>query len=293
MVEGFGGLAQPLVDQAADDEHNYRYREEMGELFRHWQLYHRQEWSTVVGDLRVLHDVQSPQLNNRRDLIACLPPSYHDTDRCYPVLYLQDGQNLFDSATSYSGEWYVDETVLALAPEGYEAVVVGIPNAGEQRTAEYLPDQRGKQYVEFLTDTVKPIVDASFRTLTGRTDTGLGGSSLGGMISMYGLFARSDVFGFAAVMSPAFALAQESIMGFVADATTVPARIWLDVGDSEFEPGVSSTYVDSVARMHALLRSKGYSDHDLRYVVDRGARHEEAAWAHRLPDALRFLLPRS
>ena len=256
-----------------------------------WRQYSRQQWSTVVGDVRVLHGVESPQLGNKRDLIVCLPHSYQRTDRHYPVLYLQDGQNLFDSATSYAGEWYVDETMQALAPEGIEAVVVGIPNAGEQRTAEYLPDQRGQQYVDFLTSTVKPIVDASFRTRTGRTDTGLGGSSLGGVISLYGLFARPEVFGFAAVMSPAFALAQESIMGIVAAAQTMPARIWLDVGDAEFEPRVSSAYVESVSRMHALLRSKGYSDDELRYVIDHGARHEEAAWAHRFPQAIRFLLP--
>jgi predicted alpha/beta superfamily hydrolase len=260
------------------------------EMFEQWQPYHRQECSTVVGDVRVLYGLESPQLNNRRDLIVCLPPSYHRTDRHYPVLFLQDGQNLFDSATSYSGEWYIDETMQALAPEGIEAVVVGIPNAGEQRTAEYLPDQRGHRYVEFLTDTVKPIIDASFRTRTGRTDTGLGGSSLGGVISMYGLFARPDVFGFAAVMSPAFALAQDSMMGFVAAAQTAPARLWLDVGDAEFESWVSAGYVESVSQMHALLRSKGYSDDDLRYVIDRGARHEEAAWAHRFPQAIRFLL---
>jgi len=262
-------------------------------MVEQWQQYPRQPSSTVVGDVRVLHDVESPQLGNRRDLLVCLPPSYHHTDRHYPVLYLQDGQNLFDRATSFSGEWYVDKTMQALAPEGIEAVVVGIPNAGEQRTAEYLPDERGRHYLDFLTSTVKPIVDASFRTRTARADTGLGGSSLGGVISMYGLFARPDVFGFAAVMSPAFALAQDSIMEFVAAAPTTPARIWLDVGDAEFEPWVSPAYVESVSRMHALLRSKGYSDDELHYAIDHGARHEEAAWARRFPQAIRFLLPPS
>lgn len=262
-------------------------------MVEQWQQYPRGQDSTVVGDVRVLQGVESPQLGNRRDLIVCLPPSYHHTARRYPVLYLQDGQNLFDRATSFSGEWYVDETMQALAAEGIEAVVVGIPNAGEQRTAEYLPDQRGQHYLEFLTSVVKPIVDASFRTHTGRAHTGLGGSSLGGVISMYGLFARPDVFGFAAVMSPAFALAGDSIMVLVASAPTVPARIWLDVGDAEFEPWVSPAYVESVSRMHALLRSKGYSDDELRYVIDHGAGHEEAAWAHRFPQAIRFLLPPS
>jgi enterochelin esterase-like enzyme len=87
-------------------------------MVEQWQQYPRQPSSTVVGDVRVLHDVGSPQLSNRRDLLVCLPPSYHHTDRHYPVLYLQDGQNLFDRATSFSGEWYVDETMQALAPEG-------------------------------------------------------------------------------------------------------------------------------------------------------------------------------
>src|SRR5437763_6494714 len=121
--------------------------------------------ATVVGDVRVLRDLASPQLGNTRDLYVCLPPSHSRGRRRYPVVYMQDGQNLFDEETSYSGEWRVDETMAALAEEGIEAIVVGIENAGDDRLAEYsVAHGRGAEYLSFLVETVKPLVDAQFRT---------------------------------------------------------------------------------------------------------------------------------
>jgi predicted alpha/beta superfamily hydrolase len=236
--------------------------------------------------------VDSPQLGDQRDLVAYLPPSYEGGDRRYPVLYLQDGQNLFDEATSHAGEWRVDETMQTLAGEGIEAIVVGVPNGGTRRADEYRPDRRGDRYLAFLTDSVKPIVDTSLRTLPGRGDTGLGGSSLGAVISLYGLFSRPDVFGFAALMSPAFLLLGEGIVEFVAAAPLVPARVYLDTGSREHDdPSLAAAYAASVERMHAVLRAKGYGTGDLRYRIDPEGHHHESAWARRLPDALRFLLP--
>src|SRR5437763_9719560 len=121
--------------------------------------------ATVVGDVRVLRDLASPQLGNARDLYAYLPPSYPRGGRRYPVVYMQDGQNLFDEETSFSGEWRVDETMAALAREGLEAIVVGIENAGDERAAEYAVARgRGAGYLSFLVETVKPLVDSDFRT---------------------------------------------------------------------------------------------------------------------------------
>ena len=116
-----------------------------------------------------------------------LPPSYLGSIRRYPVIYMHDGQNLFDAATSFAGEWYVDETMEELADAGIEAIVVGIPNIGERRFHEYipfpapdLPDVQGDEYVAFIADTVKPIIDRDFRTLADAASTGIAGSSLGG-----------------------------------------------------------------------------------------------------------------
>lgn len=263
---------------------------------------------SVVGTLKVYHDVRSAVLGNARDLFVYLPPSYAAGARRYPVVYMQDGQNLFDHALSYAGEWQVDETMEALSHEGIEAIVVGVPNAGVRRLDEYAPfrDARGAgghgaAYVEFLADTVKPLIDRDFRTLPGREHTGVLGSSMGGLISMFAFFHRPDVFGFAGVMSPSLWFAQESMFPYVQRQPFVPGRLYLDAGTAEDmaprhrtlrRPLVGSC-ATNVRRMHRLLLEKGYRDGvDLLVVEEPGGIHHESAWARRLPDALRFLLPK-
>ncbi len=262
---------------------------------------------TVIGTVKVLRDVYSPQLDNCRDLLVYLPGSYMTGERCYPVLYMHDGQNLFDKATSFAGEWCVDETLEALAGQGIEAIVVGIPNIAARRHQEYipfaspdLPDAVGDRYIAFIADTLKPMIDCDFRTLPRREHTGIMGSSLGGLISLYGFFQRPEVFGLVGAVSPALRWGGEAIFPFVEDAEFVPGRIYLDVGTAEGvkpRPGAPSRpsspkdYVRYVRRMNALLVRKGYRPgDDLLYVEEEGGTHHESAWARRLPAALRFLL---
>ena len=142
---------------------------------------------TVVGDLRVQRGVRSPQLNNARDVLLWLPPSYNESSRHYAVLYMHDAQNLFDEYTSYIGEWRLDETMLALSAEGLEAIVVGLPNMQDMRRVEYnpYPPGRGDDYMRFIVETVKPLIDRDFRTLPDAQHTGIAGSSMGGLISLY------------------------------------------------------------------------------------------------------------
>lgn len=262
---------------------------------------------TISGTIRVLRGLESPQLGNRRDVLVYLPPSYVESDRRYPVLYMHDGQNLFDAATSYAGEWHADETMEVLAREGLEAIVVGVPNAGERRFNEYIPfpspeleDAQGDAYVAFLADTVKPIIDRDFRTRPGREATGVAGSSLGGLISLYTYFRRPEVFGLAGVFSPAFRWGKGDIFPFVKQAAFSPGRIYMDVGTAEevglaktrrSEPALALRYLRYVRRMDELLCRKGYlPGATLRYVEEEEAVHHESAWARRLPGALRFLL---
>lgn len=276
-----------------------------------WQQYsvlHRNRPHTVTGDVQVWPALESPELGNLRDILVYLPPSYWQRPgRRYPVIYMHDGQNLFDEATSFAGEWRVDETLEALAKESVEAIVVGIPNAGEARRDEYSPFKdrrlgggRGDAYLRFLLETVKPLVDRSFRTDPARAATGLLGSSMGGLISLYGFFSRPEAFGFAGVMSPALWFARGRIMGYVAKRPPILGRIYLDMGNAEgaepvkMEPWrrallARSTTLDG--ELYALLLAKGYRPgRDIRYVVDEGAIHHESAWSARLPTALRFLL---
>lgn len=264
---------------------------------------------TVVGDLRVLPEIASPQLGNLRDLFVYLPPSYAAGDtRRYPVLYMHDGQNLFDTALSYAGEWQVDETMERLATEGREAIVVGVPNMGYDRLLEYGPfaerrhgESRADAYLAFLAETVKPLIDSSFRTLPERASTGVAGSSMGGLISLYAFFKRPELFGFAGVLSPSLWFGRRATLGFVARAPFLPGRLYLDTGTREGPPRshnplmarrISTRVLADARRLRRVLLRKGYRvGQDLCYVEDPGGRHSEADWARRLPDALRFLLP--
>ncbi len=241
----------------------------------------------VVDHLKVLHNLWSPQLRNERDIVLWLPASYYHGHRRYPVIYMQDGQNLFDPATGFGGQtWHVGETMQALGREGIEAIVVGIQHMGEQRIVEYNPfpyrhPGRGEQYVEFVVETLKPIVDRDFRTVPGREHTGILGSSMGGLISVYAFFHPSHAFGFAGAMSPAFWYSGGAIYEYVERARFAGGKIYLDNGSRE----------NSAWQMYMLLRGKGYErGTELFYVRERGASHHESAWARRLPRALRWLL---
>jgi predicted alpha/beta superfamily hydrolase len=226
-----------------------------------------------------------------RELYAYLPRAYEGGDGRYPVLYMHDGRNLFDEKTSHAGEWRVDETMEALAQQGLEAIVVGIPH-GPDRGAEYVPSERGGEYIAFLVDEVKPLVDATLRTVPERAATGLAGSSLGGIISLYGFLTRNDVFSYAGVMSPAFWW-DESLYELATATPRRAGRIWMDVGGDEHpdKPERSRAYVEGFERMSSILRALGYDESQLRTVLEPGAPHHESAWARRLPDMLRFLLP--
>lgn len=262
---------------------------------------------TVTGNLIVTRWIYSPQLNNHRDILVHLPPSYNLSDKRYPVLYMQDGQNLFDRATSYSGEWEVDETMIALERVmRMEAIIVGIPNMGADRIHEYSPfvdpaygGGRGDAYLDFLTQTVKPIIDADFRTLPERDTTGIVGSSMGGLISIYGYLTRSDVFGICASMSGAYWFADKAIIDFAArNEPPPPGKVYLDSGTGEkTEPpgstlgGLARCFCDDVQAVQAILVGKGYEDGvDIKYVQEINGMHSEAVWARRLPLALRFLM---
>lgn len=271
-------------------------------------VYYDVQRHTIAGTIKIARNVISPQLRNRRDILVYLPPGYEKTDRRYPVLYMHDGYNLFDSATSYTDEWYVDETMECLSrEEGLEAIVVGIPNMGRERLNEYSPfvDARhgggkGHRYLSFIARIVKPMVDRDFRTRPGKFHTGIMGSSMGGLISLYGFFLHPNVFGFAGVMSPSLWFANDAIFRYVNHAPFHQGKIYLDAGTREMggswpDQGLlrarSRRYYGRVRRLKRVLVQKGYRPrHMLLHVEGKGADHSEAAWAARLPNAIRFFL---
>ncbi|MBI4670536.1 MAG: alpha/beta hydrolase [Chloroflexi bacterium] len=242
---------------------------------------------TVLGDVRVLPQVWSPQFQNKRDVLVYVPLSYRTSKARYPVLYMHDGQNLFDAVTAYAGhDWRVDETMERLSGEGYEAIVVGIYHGGEQRLIEYNPfpgkfPGRGDEHVAFVCDTLKPFVDANFRTRPEHAATGVLGSSMGGLISLYAFFRRPDIFGLCGAMSPSLFVGRGAIVQYARAAQFNPGRIYLDNGTQE----------PSARPMYEALYERGYrARRNLKYVTERSGKHTESAWARRLPNALRFLL---
>ena len=238
-------------------------------------------------------------LGNTRPVWVYLPPTYLENPRArFPVLYMHDGQNLFDPATAYGGNpWWVQNTLDAAAESGAfaEAIVIG-PENNADRTNEYTPvvgkeffGGHGAAYLRMLVEELKPKVDAELRTLPQRETTGVMGSSLGGLISSYAGITHADSFGLVGMMSPSTWWADNVIVTLVptTPASPRPLRVYLDSGDS----GADNDDVLETALLAQAYRGLGYQEGtDFKYVVQQGAIHTEAAWAQRLPEALRFLL---
>ena len=245
--------------------------------------------------LEVLPGVRSPELDNRRDVLVCLPPSYRESRRTYPVVYMHDGQNLFDPETSFAGDWGMRRILASAARlRGIEAIVVGVPNMGAERLDEYgpFPDPktgaggRGAAYAAFVAGTLKRLVDRRFRTRRGRAHTSIAGSSMGGLISLYAFFRHPGVFGGVGALSPSLWFAGGAIFSTIERAEMVPGRIYLDIGAGE-----GADHVANARRMRDLLVAKGYRpDRELRWLESRAGRHDERSWGRRFARALPFLV---
>jgi len=233
-----------------------------------------------------------PGLGRERTVRIYLPPGYEHSRQRYAVLYMHDGQNLFDDATSYAGEWGVDETLNALAKSrGLKLIVVGIDHGGTERIHELNPwdnpqfgKGEGEQYLAFVVNVLKPWVDRHYRTRPDARHTAIMGSSMGGLISSYALGHYPAVFGSAGVFSPAYWLAPQVF----ADTETHPpprtARIYFYAGGSE-----TDTMVPDTKRMVALLKQAGLPRRNLEVVINPVGRHNEAAWRAEFPRAVAWL----
>lgn len=233
-----------------------------------------------------------PVLDRQRTVRLYLPPSYGSGSKRYPVVYMHDGQNLFDDATSYAGEWGVDETLNASAARGgLEAIVVGIDNGGTLRMNELNPFDHprfgkgeGEAYVGFIVEVLKPWIDSHYRTLPGPEHTAVIGSSMGGLISDYAIHRHPGVFGRAGVLSPAYWTAP-AIYDY-ARTHPLPAgtRVYFSMGEREGESAIPD-----VQRMHALMAAQRVEPGAVTLRIVPGAEHNEAAWRTELPRVLDFL----
>lgn len=231
-----------------------------------------------------------PQLGRQRRVWIYLPAGYQSSTKKYPVIYMHDGQNLFDAYTSGYGEWGIDE-ILDTFPDKEESIVVGIDHGGDYRITEYDPYDskygkgRGADYVDFLAKTLKPYIDSSYRTLSDARHTTTAGSSMGGLISMYAVLRYPKIFGNAGIFSPAFWIAPPIYQ--LAQQQQLPAysRFYFVCGDAEGE-----TMVADMQKMVDIIRKNGKNEAKTPVVIVKGASHNEKQWNGDFPGFYKWLV---
>jgi metallo-beta-lactamase class B len=241
-----------------------------------------------------------PQLARTRRIWLYLPPDYASSTKRYPVIYMHDGQNLFDAATAYAGEWGIDETLDSLHAAGDRgAIVVGIDNGGTKRMDEYSPwkNERygggeGAAYVAFIVETLKPWIDAHYRTLPDRLSTAIAGSSMGGLISLYAILEYPHVFGRAGVFSPSLWFSPH-IFGLAKASQPLrpDPRIYLVTGGLEIAQGErAGIYADDQTRLLDALTAVGFkTSTEVTASTPPDGQHAEWFWRREFPTAYRWL----
>jgi predicted alpha/beta superfamily hydrolase len=258
---------------------------------------------TRRGTLDYIRGFHSEVLDNDRDITIYLPPGYNDReDVRYPVLYMQDGQNLLEPERAFipGQHWRLAEAAddKIGGRTARPMIIVGIDNTAS-RIDEYTPTHdvarhgggKADDYGRMLIEELKPVIDAGYRTLPGVPNTALGGSSLGGLATLYLGLTHPDVYGHLAVMSPSVWWDNRAVLAeverFHAFNSSQRPRIWLDMGGREGLEGLADARL-----LRDKLRTRGWrNDDDLRYFEDRRADHSERAWAKRVPAVLEFLFP--
>ncbi len=251
---------------------------------------------TVSGHVESL-TLHSPELEDELQILVYRPPGYACSDRRYPVLYLHDGANVFDAATAYAGvEWSADEAAERLALEGLECLMVAVEVRGEHRNTDYTPFKArvnvyapgAEHYTRFLAETLKPFIDAQYRTLTDREHTGIAGSSFGGLVSLYAGLTRADLYSFVGAFSPSLWPGDFEVFEWLETQDPSRSRIYLDMGTHEGEDVMEAALTLQRAKMLAnLLELRGAV---VRFSVGEGHWHFESAWAERFPAVLRWFL---
>lgn len=239
------------------------------------------------------NNFEIPQLQRTRRISVLLPHDYYDTDKNYPVLYLHDGQNLFDDYAPY-GNWGVDKALERLSSLGKsDLIIVAIDHGGELRIKELLPfktrrfkDSEGELYLQFMMDTLKPLIDGKYRVKHGRESTGIGGSSLGGLISLYAGFRYPDVFGKLLIFSPSLWISNDIYMLALNFPNNYHTDFYLYAGGLE-----SETHLDSVTKLAQILTGKNAfnGNIDIKFVTNPNGRHQEVYWGEQFPLAADFL----
>ncbi|WMI67855.1 alpha/beta hydrolase [Mangrovimonas sp. YM274] len=235
-------------------------------------------------------NIEAPQLGTTKTIWIYLPNSYNSNQQTYPVIYMPDGQNLFDDKTSYVGEWGIDEYLDSLSSN--QAIIVGIEHGNDKRLDELTPyanseygGGNGDNYLNFVVNTLKPYIDQQYRTKTDAHYNAFWGSSLGGLMAFYATVKYPNIFANAVVFSPSFWYS-DKIYDFTQE-TTIPetSRFYFLIGTEESGSGVADQN-----KMVTLLKSKGVTDNNIVNNIIDGGQHNEAFWKAHFADAYNWLI---
>lgn len=254
-----------------------------------------EEQSTRSANVKILSEnFSAPQLNTTRRIWIYIPPDYQSSRKKYPVIYMHDGQNLFDDSTSFAGEWEIDETLDRIYGEsGKSAIVVGIDNGGEKRMDELSPFKNekygggnGENYMRFIVETLKPYIDGNFRTRPGRKHTILGGSSLGALISVYGAVQHPETFGKVLAFSNAFWFNESGLENFIkgSNQNLSSQKYYFVQGKNE-----SADMQAQTQRIIDALRFKKVKPKNIYNRSDEDGKHNEMYWRREFPAAFLWL----
>ena len=292
-----GDWSHAEVDDYGNDRDNRRVENPIAlvaDTVAFWKESGEVQRADYLPRIEVISDqFEIPQLIKTRRIAALLPHDYYENDRRYPVLYLQDGQNLFDDYAPF-GSWEVDKKLSLMQQRGTgDIIVISIDHAHEERIAEYNPGgnprlgkAQGRDYVRFLAETLKPYVDKHFRTKPDRTHTGIGGSSMGGLISIWAGFMYPEVYSKLMIFSPALWVNPNIHFHAMRFTMTMHSRVYVYAGGAE-----SKNMLPNVNRFkNALLaQDTGEPDLEIELNVDPDGKHTEAQWGREFPRAVEWL----
>jgi len=255
---------------------------------------HVQLVSTATSNVTILTEPMiMPRLDRERTIRVYLPPNYHTSTDNYPVLNMHDGQNLFDDQTSYAGEWGVDESLERLSKEnGLELIVIGIDNGQELRMKELSPwtntdygEAEGEQYMNFIVSVLKPYIDSHYRTLKDRENTGLMGSSMGGLISHYGIFKYPEIFSKAGIFSPSYWFSDDVYTFSNPQLLNPMSRLYFLMGGEEGKQSIENLNKMMIQLLDADLENKA----KLKSKIVEGGEHNEQFWRSEFSEAILWL----
>ena len=295
FTQGNWSTVEVGKNESQIENRNYNFINKVDTVFVKIAKWYNKETkkSTAAKNVFVLtDDFDIPQLSRERRIWIYLPPNYKKSTKLYPVIYMHDGQNLFDDKTSYAGEWEVDEILNDLFKEkGLEIIVVGIDNGGEKRMSEYSPWENsrygkadGEAYVEFIVNTLKPLIDKTFRAKSDRKNTAIMGSSMGGLISHYAGLKYPSVFGKVGVFSPSFWYAKPSFQFTAKNSNLEDTKMYYLVGGKE-----GDTMVPDMKKMIALMKTKGFKATNIFEKVVSDGKHTEAFWRKEFKQAILWM----